>query len=62
MQQNDGCTNPIKITITNLEEGYEEMLVVENNPEDPSAGREMVFTKTVFIEREDFSDNPPKSF
>ena len=55
--------NPIKITITNLEEGYEEMLVVENNPEDLSAGsREMVFTKTVFIEREDFSDNPPKKF
>ena len=45
--------NPIKITITNLEEGYEEMLVVENNPEDLSAGsREMVFPKTVFIERE----------
>ena len=55
--------NPIKITITNLEEGYEETLVVENNPEDPSAGsREMVFTKTVLIEREDFSDNPPKKF
>ena len=55
--------NPIKITITNLEEGYEETLVVENNPEDPSAGsREMVFTKTVLIEREDFSYNPPKKF
>ena len=55
--------NPIKITITNLEEEHEETLVVENNPEDPSAGtRQMVFTKTVFIEREDFSDNPPKKF
>ena len=55
--------NPIKITITNLEEDYEEMLVVENNPEDPSAGsREMFFTKTILIEREDFSDNPPKKF
>ena len=55
--------NPIKITITNLEEEHEEALVVENNPEDPSAGtRQMVFTKTVFIEREDFSDNPPKKF
>ena len=55
--------NPIKITITNLDEEHEEVLVVENNPEDPSAGtRQMVFTKTVFIEREDFSDNPPKKF
>ena len=31
--------NPIKITITNLEDGQTEMLVVENNPEDEKAGR-----------------------
>ena len=54
---------PIKITITNLEDNHKEILSVENNPEDPNAGsREMVFTKTVLIERSDFMINPPKKF
>ena len=54
---------PVKITITNLEDNHKEILSVENNPEDPNAGsREMVFTKTVLIERSDFMINPPKKF
>ncbi len=54
---------PVKITITNLENGYNETLVVENNPEDPNAGsREMLFTKTILIERSDFMIDPPKKF
>ena len=55
--------DPVKITITNLEDDHEETLVVENNPEDPYAGsREMLFTKTVLIERSDFMIDPPKKF
>ena len=54
---------PVKITITNLEDNHKEILSVENNPEDPNAGsREMVFTKTVLIERSDFMIDPPKKF
>ena len=54
---------PVKITITNLEDNHKEILVVENNPEDPNAGsREMLFTKTILIERSDFMINPPKKF
>ena len=54
---------PVKITITNLEDNHKEILSVENNPEDPNAGsREMLFTKTVLIERSDFMINPPKKF
>ena len=54
---------PVKITITNLEDNHKEILLAENNPEDPNAGsREMLFTKTVLIERSDFMINPPKKF
>ena len=54
---------PVKITITNLEDNHKEILSVENNPEDPNAGsREMLFTKTILIERSDFMINPPKKF
>ncbi|HRC31968.1 MAG TPA: glutamine--tRNA ligase/YqeY domain fusion protein [Bacteroidia bacterium] len=55
--------DPLKIVIANFEEGKKEILSAENNPEDPEAGnREMIFTKEIFIEHEDFMENPPKKF
>ena len=55
--------NPVKVVITNYPEGQTEMVEMENNPEDPEAGRhEMPFTREIFIERDDFMENPPKKF
>jgi glutaminyl-tRNA synthetase len=55
--------DPIKLTITNYPDGQIEMLEAQNNPEDPSAGsREIPFGKTLYIEREDFQEFPPKGF
>ena len=54
--------DPLKIVITNYI-GLQEMLTSENNPEDPNAGvREMPFSGEVYIEREDFMENPPKKW
>jgi glutaminyl-tRNA synthetase len=53
--------DPIKVTITNLE--ADEILHSENNPEDENSGnREVVFSKEIYIEREDFMENPPKKY
>jgi glutaminyl-tRNA synthetase len=55
--------NPIKLVITNYPENYEEILIAENNPEDPSAGsREVPFSKELFIEREDFKESANRKF
>ena len=55
--------NPLKITITNFPEGHVEEIQAVNNPEDPSAGtRTIYFTKELYIEREDFMEEPPKKF
>ena len=55
--------DPLKITITNYPEGRTEMLEGEDNPEDPnSSRREIPFSRTLFIERDDFMENPPKKF
>ena len=55
--------NPIKLVITNYPEGKTEMMEMENNPENPSEGKhEMPFTKELWIEKEDFMENPPKKF
>ncbi len=57
--------DPIKLVITNYEEkiGEIEMLVGEDNPEDEKSGsRELPFGKELFIEQEDFMENPPKKF
>jgi len=49
--------------ITNYPEGQVEELQAENNPEDESAGtRALPFSNTLYIEREDFMENPPKKF
>lgn len=56
-------TEPIKVTITNYPENKTEYFELPNNPEDESAGRRKVaFTKTLYIEKEDFSENPPGKF
>jgi glutaminyl-tRNA synthetase len=55
--------HPIKVTITNYEEGKIEQLHAENNPEDETAGhREVSFSKHIFIEQEDFMEEPPKNY
>jgi glutaminyl-tRNA synthetase len=53
---------PIKVIIDNLEEAEIE-LDIENNPEDTNTGnRKVLFTKEIYIEEEDFMENPPKKF
>ncbi|MDE5805799.1 MAG: glutamine--tRNA ligase/YqeY domain fusion protein, partial [Paramuribaculum sp.] len=55
--------NPVKVVITNYPEGQTEMVEMENNPEDPTAGtHQMPFSRELYIEREDFMENPPKKF
>lgn len=54
--------DPLKLVITNYPEG-EEYLQSENNPEDPHAGhRDVPFSRELYIEREDFMENPPKKY
>lgn len=58
-----GVLNPLKVVITNYPEGQQESLEAINNPEDPSAGsRRVPFCRELFIEQEDFMENPPKKF
>lgn len=55
--------DPLKVVITNFPEGKTEICHSENNPEDPESGmREMPFSREVFVEREDFMENPPKKY
>ena len=55
--------NPVKLVITNYPEDKVEYLTTENNPEDPEAGtHEMPFTRELYVERDDFMENPPKKF
>lgn len=55
--------DPVKVIITNFPEDKTEMVTIENNPEDPNGGtHEMPFTREIFIEREDFMENPPKKY
>jgi len=54
---------PMKVVIDNYPEGQVEELEAENNPEDPSAGsRKLPFARELYIEREDFMEDPPKKF
>lgn len=58
-----GVLDPVKLVITNYEEGKEEMLETENNPEDESAGtREIPFSRELYIEREDFKEEANRKF
>jgi len=55
--------NPLKIIITNYPENNSEELEAVNNPEDESMGkRKISFGKEIFIERDDFKEDPPKKF
>jgi len=55
--------DPLKVVITNYPEGQIEELEAVNNPEDPEAGMRLVpFSREIYIEREDFMENPPKKF
>lgn len=58
-----GVLNPLKVTITNYPEGQSEELDAVNNPEDESMGKRKVpFSKTLYIEKDDFMENPPRKF
>ena len=55
--------NPVKLILTNYPEDKVEMMHMDNNPEDPNAGQhEMPFGREIWIEGEDFMENPPKKF
>ncbi|NLP44988.1 MAG: glutamine--tRNA ligase/YqeY domain fusion protein [Peptococcaceae bacterium] len=55
--------DPVKVVILNYPENQEEVLETENNPENPESGkRNLVFSRNIFIEREDFMENPPKKY
>lgn len=54
--------DPIKVVITNLEDDYVEYLEVESNIEGKIEKRMIPFAKTLYIEREDFNENPPKKY
>jgi len=54
---------PLKVVLKNYPDHQEELLDAINNPEDPSAGsRKVLFSKVLYIEQEDFMENPPKKF
>ena len=54
---------PLKVVIENYPEDQMEDLTAENNPEDPSAGsRKIPFSQVLYIERDDFMEDPPKKF
>ena len=55
--------DPLKVVITNYPAGTSETLEAVNNPEDPAAGtREVPFSGELYIEREDFMEDPPRKF
>jgi glutaminyl-tRNA synthetase len=54
---------PLKVVIENYPEGQSEELEAVNHPDDPAAGtRRITFGREIFIEHEDFMENPPKKF
>ena len=54
---------PLKVVIENYPEGQSEKLEASNHPDDPAAGtRRIKFGREIFIERDDFMENPPKKF
>jgi glutaminyl-tRNA synthetase len=58
-----GVLHPLKVVITNYPEGQVEMLDAENNPENPEMGiRQVPFSREIYIEQDDFMENPPKGY
>lgn len=55
--------NPVKVVITNYPEDKVEMMEMDNNPEQENAGKhKMPFSRELYIERDDFMEEPPKKF
>ena len=62
-QRRMAVLNPLKVVITNYEQGRKEMFTAVNNPEDESAGtRQVPFSREIYINRDDFMENPPKKY
>lgn len=62
-QRRMAVLDPLKVVITNYPEGQTEMFECINNPEDESAGtRQVPFTRELFIDRDDFMEEPPKKY
>ncbi|MEQ6376091.1 glutamine--tRNA ligase/YqeY domain fusion protein [Bacillaceae bacterium S4-13-56] len=58
-----GILKPLKVVITNYPEGQVEWLDAEVNPENPEMGiRKIPFSREIYIEQEDFMENPPKKY
>jgi len=58
-----GVLDPLKVVITNYPEGQGEELEAINNPEDESMGKRMIpFSREIYIERDDFMEDPPRKF
>ena len=58
-----GVLDPLRVVIENYPDGQSEELETPNNPEDPSTGtRRVPFSKVIYIERDDFMEDPPKKF
>lgn len=58
-----GILRPLKVVITNYPEGQVEMLDAEVNPENPEMGmRQIPFSREIYIEQEDFMEDPPKKY
>ncbi|WP_042352998.1 glutamine--tRNA ligase/YqeY domain fusion protein [Bacillus massiliigorillae] len=58
-----GIVKPLKVVITNYPEGQVEMLDAEINPENEEMGmRQIPFSREIYIEQEDFMENPPKKY
>jgi glutaminyl-tRNA synthetase len=58
-----GVLRPLRVVLENYPEGQTEDVDVINNPEDPSAGtRKVPFSRVLYIERDDFREDPPKKF
>ncbi len=58
-----GVLKPLKVIIDNYPEGQTDELDAVNNPEDPDAGtRKVPFSREIYIERDDFMEDPPKKF
>ena len=58
-----GVLNPLKVVIDNYRSGEEEELEAINNPQDEAAGtRQVPFSRELYIERDDFMEDPPKEF
>jgi len=58
-----GVLDPLKVVLTNYPEGKTEQLEAINNPEDESMGKRMIpFSREIYIERDDFMEDPPRKF